>query len=47
MSEMSSILNIYTVNDKLVTQFESRTDIQAPLRDKRDKDVYDKPRIKL
>jgi GR25 family glycosyltransferase involved in LPS biosynthesis len=47
MSEMSSILNIYTVNDKLVTPFESRTDIQAPLRDKRDKNVYDKPHIKL
>lgn len=31
MSELSSIINIYSVKDKLVTQFESRTDIQAPL----------------
>ena len=47
MSEMSSILNIYTVNDKLVTQFKSRTDIQAPLRDKSDKGAHDKLNIKL
>lgn len=31
MSELSSIVNIYTVKEKLVKQFESRTDIQAPL----------------
>lgn len=31
MSELSPILNIYSVRDKLVKQFESRTDIQAPL----------------
>lgn len=31
MSEMSGILNIYTVRDKIVKQFKSRTDIQAPL----------------
>jgi GR25 family glycosyltransferase involved in LPS biosynthesis len=31
MSELSSIINIYSVKDKLVKQFNSRTDIQAPL----------------
>lgn len=31
MSELSTIINIYTVKDKLVKQFNSRTDIQAPL----------------
>lgn len=31
MSELSSIVNIYTAKDKLVPQFNSRTDIQAPL----------------
>lgn len=31
MSELSSLINIYTVREKLVPQFESRTDIQAPL----------------
>ena len=31
MSELSSILNIYSVKDKIVKQFNSRTDIQAPL----------------
>jgi GR25 family glycosyltransferase involved in LPS biosynthesis len=31
MSELSSILNIYSVKDKLVKQFSSRTDVQAPL----------------
>lgn len=31
MSELSSIVNIYTAKEKLVPQFNSRTDIQAPL----------------
>ena len=31
MSELSSILNIYSMKDKIVKQFNSRTDIQAPL----------------
>lgn len=31
MSELSSLINIYTVKEKLVPQFNSRTDIQAPL----------------
>jgi GR25 family glycosyltransferase involved in LPS biosynthesis len=42
MSEMSSIVNIYSVNKKIVKQFSSRTDIQAPLFDKHNKSVYDK-----
>lgn len=50
MSELSSIINIYTVKDKLVKQFMSRTDIQAPLMKKKDRErlninVHD--RIKL
>lgn len=31
MSELSSLINIYTAKEKLVPQFSSRTDIQAPL----------------
>ena len=40
MSELSSIINIYTVKDKLVKQFMSRTDIQAPLMKKKDREKY-------
>jgi GR25 family glycosyltransferase involved in LPS biosynthesis len=31
MSELSSLINIYSTKDKIVKQFNSRTDIQAPL----------------
>ncbi|QOI90257.1 hypothetical protein QKU58_gp074 [Pyramimonas orientalis virus] len=31
MSELSSVVNIYSAKDKIVKQFSSRTDIQAPL----------------
>lgn len=31
MSELSAIINIYSVKEKLVKQFSSRTDVQAPL----------------
>lgn len=31
MSELSSIINIYSFKNKLVSQFKSRTDIQAPM----------------
>lgn len=40
MSELSSILNIYTVKNKLVKQFSSRTDIQAPLISKAKRKKY-------
>lgn len=33
MSELSSIINIYSFKTKLVKQFQSRTDIQAPMID--------------
>lgn len=45
MSELSGVLNIYTVERKLVLQFKSRTDIQAPLKDKKDRRVHDRLRI--
>lgn len=38
MSELSSILNIYSVKDKIVKQFNSRTDIQAPLISKKQRE---------
>jgi len=38
MSELSSILNIYSVKDKVVKQFSSRTDIQAPLISKKQRE---------
>jgi glycosyl transferase family 25 len=41
LSELSSIINIYTVKDKLVKQFESRTDIQAPLINKTQRKLLD------
>lgn len=34
MSELSSIINIYSLKNKIVPQFQSRTDIQAPIIDK-------------
>ena len=34
MSELSSIINIYSLKKKIVPQFQSRTDIQAPIIDK-------------
>ena len=40
MSELSSIVNIYTVKNKLVKQFSSRTDIQAPLIGKAERKKY-------
>ena len=50
MSELSSIINIYTVKDKLVKQFRSRTDIQAPLMKKKEReklniDVHDRIKV--
>lgn len=42
MSELSGVLNIYTVKTKLVPQFKSRTDIQAPLKDKHSKEAHDR-----
>ena len=45
MSELSSILNIYSVKDKKVKQFSSRTDIQAPLYDKNATDVHDRIKV--
>lgn len=45
MSELSSILNIYSVKDKKVKQFSSRTDIQAPLYDKHAEDVHDRIKV--
>lgn len=47
MSELSSILNIYALNDPLnkVKQFSSRTDIQAPLYDKNSEHVNDRVKI--
>lgn len=45
MSELSSVLNIYTVDSKIVRQFNSRTDIQAPLKDKQAKEVNDRIRV--
>lgn len=38
MSELSSIINIYTVKNKIVVQFSSRTDIQAPLISKKQRE---------
>lgn len=45
MSELSSLINIYTVKDKLVKQFGSRTDIQAPLKNKKSKNVHDRVKV--
>lgn len=45
MSELSSILKIYSVKDKMVKQFSSRTDIQAPLYDKHATDVHDRIKV--
>lgn len=39
MSELSSIINIYSVKDKLIKQFSSRTDIQAPLINKEQREL--------
>lgn len=39
MSELSTIINIYSVKDKLVKQFNSRTDIQAPLISKEQREL--------
>lgn len=39
MSELSTIINIYSVTDKLVKQFSSRTDIQAPLINKEQREL--------
>lgn len=38
MSELSSIINIYSLKNKIVPQFQSRTDIQAPMIDKKLRD---------
>ena len=38
MSELSSILNIYSIKEKIVKQFNSRTDIQAPLISKKQRE---------
>ena len=45
LSELSSIINIYTVKDKIVRQFSSRTDIQAPLKNKNSPAVNDRVRV--
>lgn len=45
MSELSSVLNIYSAKDKKVKQFSSRTDIQAPLYDKNAKNVHDRIKV--
>ena len=50
MSELSSLINIYTVKEKLVPQFNSRTDIQAPLINKKQRkllkiDVNDRIKV--
>lgn len=45
MSELSSVLNIYTVDSKMIPQFKSRTDIQAPLKDKKAQEVNDRIRV--
>ncbi len=45
MSELSSILNIYSVKEKKVKQFSSRTDIQAPLYDKNAEEVHDRIKV--
>lgn len=45
MSELSGVLNIYTVQRKLVPQFKSRTDIQAPIKDKNSKHAHDRVRV--
>lgn len=50
MSELSSLINIYTVKEKLVPQFNSRTDIQAPLINKQQRkllniDVNDRVKV--
>ena len=42
MSELSGVLNIYTLKRKLVPQFKSRTDIQAPLKDKHSKEAHER-----
>jgi GR25 family glycosyltransferase involved in LPS biosynthesis len=45
LSELSSVLNIYTVKTRMVPQFKSRTDIQAPLENKHDKTVNERMRV--
>ena len=50
MSELSSLINIYSVKEKLVPQFNSRTDIQAPLINKKQRkllniDVNDRVKV--
>lgn len=45
LSELSSVINIYTVKDKIVRQFSSRTDIQAPLKNKHGEGVNDRVRV--
>ena len=45
MSELSSIVNIYTAKNKLIKQFGSRTDIQAPLKNNKDKNVHDRVKV--
>jgi len=44
LSELSDVLNIYTVKKSIVPQFKSRTDIQAPIR-KSATDTYSRMRI--
>lgn len=45
MSELSSIINIYTIKNKYVKQFGSRTDIQAPIMNKNTKEAYERLKI--
>jgi GR25 family glycosyltransferase involved in LPS biosynthesis len=45
LSELSSVINIYTVKDRIVRQFSSRTDIQAPLKNKHSQGVNDRVRV--
>ncbi len=49
LSELTSILNIYALNDLTmkVKQFTSRTDIQAPILNKKSKHVNDRVKIVL
>jgi len=45
LSELSSVINIYTVKDRIVRQFSSRTDIQAPLKNKHSAEVNERVRV--
>lgn len=44
LSELSDVLNIYTIKRSLVPQFRSRTDIQAPIRENAT-DVYARMKV--